>query len=326
MSAATEPISSGLASSSNRALPAGTVASSVTPFSPDGKIEFDRIKPHVDWLIQEGAQGLSPLGSSGEFTALELEDRKRVLEAVIRANDSRLPVWAGTHHYSTRATIELSKHAEAAGANALLIVPPYYMAPSPEQTMDHYRRIAEAVDIPIVLYHNIPLTCVDLKTDQLLTLFDEGAIAAVKMSNPEADRICELLQDSNGALKVYCGIDSVAFEGLSHGAHGWISGIPSIVPRAAQTLYETLAIKRDLIEARKQWVPLSRLMRLQFAAYSKKGEGPHWFSVMKTTLNLIGPPVGEPELPVQPLDGRYHAELISLLTALGYKINDKSNS
>jgi 4-hydroxy-tetrahydrodipicolinate synthase len=322
----TRPVSAEITTPSSRALPAGTVASSVTPFSHDGQIEFDRIKPHVDWLIQEGAQGLSPLGSSGEFTALEIEDRKRVLEAVIRANDSRLPVWAGTHHYSTRSTIDLSRHAAAAGADALLIVPPYYMAPTPEQTMDHYRRIAEAVDIPVVLYHNIPLTCVDLKADQLLTLFHEGAIAAVKMSNPESDRICELLQLSGGALKVYCGIDSVAFEGLCHGAHGWISGIPSIVPRAAQAFYETLAVKRDLIEARKQWVPLSRLMRLQFAAYSKKGDGPHWFSVMKTTLNLIGPPVGEPELPVQPLEPRYHAQLITLLTALGYEIHHKSDS
>jgi len=187
--------------------------------------------------------------------------------------------------------------------------------------MDHYRRIADAVNIPIVLYHNIPLTCVDLKTDQLLTLFNEGAIAAVKMSNPEADRICELLQASDGALKVYCGIDSVAFEGLCHGAHGWISGIPSVVPRAAQALYETLAVKRDLVEARRLWIPLSKLMRLQFAAYSGRGGGPHWFSVMKTTLNLIGPPVGDPELPVQPLESRYHAELIALLKELGYNVH-----
>lgn len=319
MSAATQAIS--VAKTNHRALPAGTVASSVTPFYQDGTIHFDRIRPHIDWLVSEGAQGLSPLGSSGEFCALEIADRKRVLEAVIRANDSRLPVWAGTHHYSTRATIDLSKHAEQVGADALLIVPPYYMAPSPEQTMDHYRRIADAVNIPVILYHNIPLTCIDLKTDQLLTLFQEGAIAAVKMSNPEADRICELIQTSDGKLKVYCGIDSVAFEGLCHGAHGWISGIPSVVPRAAQALYETLAVKRDLIEARKLWIPLSKLMRLQFAAYSRRGDGPHWFSVMKTTLNLIGPPVGDPELPVQPLEPRYQAELVALLLELGYEVH-----
>ena len=308
---------------SDRALPAGIVASSITPFSPDGQMELDRLKAHINWLIEEGAHGLSPLGSSGEFVALELEDRKRLLDAVIRVNDGRVSLWAGTHHYSTRATIELSQHAQAAGADALLIVPPYYMAPTPKQTMDHYRRVAEAVDIPIILYHNIPLTCVDLKTDQLLTLYHDGAIAAVKMSNPEPDRICELLQESSG-LKVYCGIDSVAFEGLCHGAHGWISGIPSIVPRAAREFYETIALRGDLASARLQWKLLSKLMRLEFSAYSRKGDGAHWFSVMKATLNMIGPPVGEPELPVQSLEPEYRAELAELLSALGYQVRSSN--
>ena len=189
--------------------------------------------------------------------------------------------------------------------------------------MDHYRRIAEAVDLPIILYHNVPLTCIDLKTDHLLTLFREGAIAAVKMSNPQPDRICELLQETDGALRVYCGIDSVAFEGLCHGARGWISGIPSIVPRAARALYEAIALRSDLRAAREQWKLLSQLMRLEFSAYSNRGRGPHWFSVMKTTLNLIGPPVGDPQLPVQPLEADRLDELISILTGLGYQVHGK---
>ncbi|MBN9615775.1 MAG: dihydrodipicolinate synthase family protein [Acidobacteriales bacterium] len=309
----------------DRSLPAGIVASCVTPFSADGQINYSQLKPHVDWLIGEGAAGLSPLGSSGEFTVLEVDDRKRLLEEMIKINDGRAALWAGTHHYSTRTTVELSRHAAEAGADALLIVPPYYMAPTPEQVMDHYRRIADAVDIPIVLYHNIPLTCVDLKTDHLLTLFNEGAIAAVKMSNPDPDRICELLQEeTSGVLRVYCGLDSVAFEGLCHGAHGWISGIPSIVPRAARQLYEAIAVRGDLISAREQWRTLSKLMRLEFSAYTQRGNGPHWFSVMKAAFNLIGPPVGDPEPPVQPLGAKHRAELIELLSALGYQVQGES--
>jgi dihydrodipicolinate synthase/N-acetylneuraminate lyase len=310
-----------LQTSLDRSLPLGIVASSVTPFTSDGTVQVDRLKPHIDWLIAEGVAGLSPLGSSGEFTTLEVGERKQLLEDVIQINDGRVPLWAGTHHYSTRTTIDLSRHAAAAGADALLIVPPYYMAPSAEQTMDHYRRIADAVDIPIVLYLNIPLTCIDLNTDQLLKLFHEGAIAGVKMSNPEPDRICELLQESGGALRVYCGLDLVAFEGLCHGAHGWISGIPSIVPRAARELYEAISVRGNLEEARERWLLLSKLMRLQFAAYSKRGHGPHWFSVMKTTLNMIGPPVGEPQLPIQPMEECYRRELEDLLIALGYSVN-----
>ena len=326
MSAVTVPKTLGMPAkqSSLNPLPAGIVASSVTPFGADGEIDLQLLKPHIDWLIAEGANGLSPLGSSGEFCALEIEERKRVLEKVIELNDGRLALWAGTHCYSTRSTIELSKHAAAAGADALLIVPPYYMAPTPEQTMDHYRHIASAVDLPIILYHNIPLTCVDLKTDQMLALYQEGVIAAVKMSNPEPDRICRLLQESDGGLRVYCGIDTVAFEGLCHGAHGWISGIPSIVPRAARELYEAIAVRGDLAAAREQWRLLSQLMRLEFSAFSHHGQGAHWFSVMKTTLNLIGPPVGDPQLPVQPLQRDRVDELVRILKALGYEVHGKT--
>ncbi len=224
----------------------GVCASTLTPFGPDGRPDLGRIGPHIDWIIADGAHGISPLGSSGEFAALEADDRRAVLEAALAANAGRLPVVAGTAHCTTAGAVELSRHAERAGADALLVVPPYYMAPTPRQVMAHYRRIAEAVSIPIVLYHNIPLTAVDLRTEHLVRLFEEGAIGGVKMSNPEPDRICELLQATGGRLFVYAGIDTVAFEGLCHGAHGWISGIPSIVPGFARRVYEALAERSDL--------------------------------------------------------------------------------
>jgi 4-hydroxy-tetrahydrodipicolinate synthase len=214
--------------------------------------------------------------------------------------------------------VALARHAERAGADALLVVPPYYMAPTPSQVLVHYRRIAEAVSIPIVLYHNIPLTAVDLKTDHLAGLFDEGAIGGVKMSNPEPDRICALLQATGGRLKVYAGIDTVAFEGLCHGGHGWISGIPSMVPGFARKVYEAIAVRSDLVGARALWAKLAPLMRMQFAAYHSRGEGPHWFSVMKAALNLIGPPVGDPCPPVLPLEETHRRTLAGILTDLGY--------
>jgi 4-hydroxy-tetrahydrodipicolinate synthase len=196
------------------------------------------------------------------------------------------------------------------------------MAPTPLQVMDHYRRIAESVSIPIVVYHNIPLTSVDLKTEHLLKLYDEKAIGGVKMSNPEPDRICELLQATKGAFFVYAGIDTVAFEGLCHGAAGWISGIPSTVPRAAKELYIALAVERDLIKGRELWCKLAPLMRLQFQAYHSRGEGAHWFSTMKAALNMIGPPVGIPDPPIQPLPAALRPTLAKLLKDLGYTVRE----
>lgn len=297
----------------------GVCASTATPFDQQGDLQLERLPAHVDWILNEGAHAISPLGSSGEFPAMEMDDRRRVLEATIDACNGRVPVVAGTHAYSTRHTVELSRHAEQAGADALLIVPPFYMAPTPTQAMEHFRRIAETVSIPIVLYHNIPLTQVDLNTDHLATLFEEGAISGVKMSNPEPDRICQLLQATDGRLIVYAGIDTVAFEALCHGAHGWISGIPSTVPAAARKLYEYIAQQGDLPAARDHWKKLAPLMRLQFSAYHSQRDGTHWFSVMKATLNMIGPPVGDPAPPLLPLPPQQRAELREILEGLGYE-------
>lgn len=298
----------------------GVCASSVTPFHTDGSMNLDLLGPHLDWLIDERVDAISPLGSSGEFVALECEDRKRVLAAAISHVAGRVHVVAGTHDYSTRRTQELSRFAEAEGADSLLIVPPYYMAPTPAQVMDHYRRIAEQVSIPVLLYHNIPLTSVDLKTEHLLKLYEEKAIGGVKMSNPEPDRICELLQATDGKFHVYAGIDTVAFEGLCHGAAGWISGIPSTVPGAAKDLYDAIAVEGNLINARVLWKKLAPLMRLQFQAYHSRGEGAHWFSTMKAALNMIGPPVGDPAPPILPLPASLRPTLAKLLRDLGYSV------
>lgn len=302
----------------------GVCASSVTPFRPDGSLWLERLKPHVDWLIDEGVAAISPLGSSGEFPALECEDRKRMLEAALQAVAGRVPVVAGTHDYSTARTIDLSRFAERHGATALLIVPPYYMAPTPGQVMDHYRRIAEQVSIPILVYHNIPLTSVDLTTDHLLALFEEKAIGGVKMSHPDPDRQCQLLQATAGAFPVYAGIDTAAFEGLCHGAHGWISGIPSTVPRSARRLYDLIAGEGNLPAARELWTRLAPLMRLQFQAYHSRGEGAHWFSTMKAALNMIGPPVGDPQPPIRPLPPQHRQTLAALLRDLGYTVDENA--
>ena len=102
----------------------GVCASSITPFHPDGRLWIERLKPHIDWLIAERVDAISPLGSSGEFPAMECADRERMLAAALDAIAGRVPVVAGTHDYSTARTVQLSKFAESAGADALLIVPP----------------------------------------------------------------------------------------------------------------------------------------------------------------------------------------------------------
>jgi len=301
------------------ALPPGIIASSMTPFDADGLPNLNAIGPHIDWMIDQGVAGISPIGTAGEFYAMEANDRKAVLDAVINANHGRVPVIAGTHHFSTAITIDLSRHAEAAGADATLIVPSYYAPPASVQMMDHYRRIAEAVSIPTVLYHNAAMTGVDLSTEQVVQLFEEKAIAGAKFSTVFPDRLVELLQATGGRLPIYAGYDFVAVEGLCHGVHGWISGLPSIVPAASIKLYKAV-MAQDLVAVRKQWALLAPLMRLLFDSRNNQHDGAHSIAVMKAALNLIGPDVGVPQLPIAKLDAARQATLAGMLSALGYEI------
>lgn len=305
-------------------LPRGVIASSMTPVDEDGEIQTQLLGPHIEWLIEEGVSAISPLGSSGEFVALSIDQRKGVLESVLALNNGRAHIMAGTGHYSTKKTIELSRHAEMAGADSLLIIMPYYMRPSKSDVLDHYRHIADQVSIPIVAYHAVTATGVDLLTEDLVKLVDEGVLSGVKMSNTDPDRVCQLLQSSDDC-QVYVGLDSIAFEGLCHGAHGWISGIPSVVPRAARRLYDAIVIDGDLEQARIEWRPLSVLMRLQFEALLGRKEGPHWLSVAKATLNQIGPYVGDPILPLQRLNDVDQERLSEVLTNLGYSVKSRDN-
>jgi 4-hydroxy-tetrahydrodipicolinate synthase len=294
----------------------------MTPFSPTGELRLDLVQGHIDWLIEEGVSGISPLGSSGEYVGLESNDRKRLIEAVTAANAGRVHIMAGAHHYATHIAADLGRHAEKAGADSLLVAPPYYMHPSISQTLDHYRRLADAVSIPIVVYYNFGGTNIDLRTEHLVQLFEEKAIGGVKLSSVYPDRICELLQATDRKLVVYAGIDTVAFEGLCHGAHGWISALPSIVPRKAVEMYQTIAVKGDLVAARQQWRLLAPLMRLVFREHLGAGNDPNWLSIMKATLNMIGPSVGDPLLPIQPLDSETKKTIAEMVRELGYTVHE----
>jgi dihydrodipicolinate synthase/N-acetylneuraminate lyase len=137
------------------------------------------------------------------------------------------------------------------------------------------------------------------------------------MSNPDPDRIRQLIDATDNACRVYVGIDVIAFDGLCQGAHGWISGIPSIAPLAARRLYEAIAVAGDLAAAREEWLRLLPLVRLEFAGIGD-GDEPHWFSVMKAALKLmIGPGVGDPVPPLAAVSPEHLQELTNVLRSLG---------
>ena len=140
----------------------------ITAFKPNEDVDLEATREHVEFLIEGGAHGIIVCGSTGEFFNMTIEERKRVISAVVDQVNGRVPVIAGTADCSTRVVIELSKYAEDVGADGVLIVPPYYYKPNEREIYEHYRLIAEKIDIPIMLYNNPGTSKVHVPPDLLV--------------------------------------------------------------------------------------------------------------------------------------------------------------
>src|SRR5919108_4231502 len=203
----------------------GVLPALITPFTEDGgEIDTGALAANVDRLIGGGVAGLVPGGSTGEFTTLSNAERRRLVEATVEAAANRVPVVAGTGALSTRETVELSVHAERAGAAAVMIIPPFYDAPSWRELLAHYQAVADAISIPI-MYYNMPgVSGTTLSAEQLRQL----PVACLKDTGGDASAAQELIQTDGPTL--LNGYDTHTFHALAAGveAVGW--GPASIIP------------------------------------------------------------------------------------------------
>ncbi len=294
----------------------GVYAPTVTAFNADESLNEKGIRAFVRFLLDSGVHGMAPMGSAGEFMALTQNERMQAMEWILEEVNGKVPVYAGTGHYSTRATIELSKHAERHGATGLLIMPPYLLRPPKRAILDHFRRIREAVPLPIMVY-NVPiLSGVELSPQDIKTLADEDVLHSVKWSHVEVSRIHDTIFLCGPKFPVFVGIDLMAFEALSAGACGYIGGLPMMVPALARRLFDRLYVQRDLEAARALWYRLLPLVRFEYRALFTDAAEPHWLAVCREVAALRGIPVGPPRLPLQPLAPELRGELRRLLAEI----------
>lgn len=230
----------------------GVLPALITPFTPDGEaIDGAALTAIVDRLVAGGAGGLVPGGSTGEFTTMSHAERRELVEGVVVAADGRVPVVAGTGALSTRETVELSRHAEQAGAAAVMVVPPFYDPPSWRELQAHYGAVADAIDIPI-MYYNLPgATGVTLTADQLRAL----PVACLKDTGGDASWATELIQ-ADGGPTLLNGYDTQTFAALAAGVEAVVWGVASIVPEACVELHRLLIDDVDLPAARALWARL----------------------------------------------------------------------
>ncbi len=297
--------------------PSGIYAPTITAFNADESLNEKATRAFVRFLLRSGVHGLAPMGSAGEFFALTDEERMQVVEWILDEAAGQVPVYVGTGHYNTRTTIQLSLHALKSGAKGLMIMPPYLLRPPKQDILDHFRRIRDAVPLPIMVY-NVPILAgVELAPKDIVQLASEGVIQSVKWSHVEVSRIEDTKLLCEPDFVVFVGIDLVGFAGLAAGADGYIGGLPMMTPALARRLFDTLHCQGDLKAARTYWTQLLPLVQFEYRAlFSDNGE-PHWLAVCRESAALRGIPVGPPRLPLRPLSPSLREELQSLLHSLG---------
>ncbi len=297
---------------------AGVFIPMVTPFkASDEEIDFGGLNEVTDFLIKNGVDGLIPSGSTGEISAMSVDERRRVNAAVCERAAKRVQVFASTGAYRTKDAVELSRSAEKDGADGVMVVTPWYMAPSEDELYAHYAAIRQAVSIPIMLYHN-PYYSTCLLTDAFMAkLYNDGMIHAVKERQADVYRQQNLRALTNEEFGIFYGYDICPVESLSMWADGWVCGTGNLFPKENKRLYD-LAKSGRLAETKEYHFTKIRPYLPLFLEKTAKGMQTPWLAVLKEGLALRGVNAGVARKPVQALPEDFKAKLKRTLQEYGY--------
>ena len=238
----------------------GSIVAMVTPMNEDGSVDFDGTRKFVDWLIAEGTDALSVVGTTGESPTLSVDEHAEMIRVTCEQVAGRVPVVAGAGANSTTEAIELSKHAKRYGADATLQVVPYYNKPTQEGIYQHFKAIAEAVDIPIVLYNVPGRTVADMSNETILRLAEIPNIIAVKDATGNIARGLDLLNRIPEGFQVFSGDDPTAVSLILAGASGNITVVGNVAPKKMHLMCQA-ALRGDVASAvrlSRELLPLSQ--------------------------------------------------------------------
>ncbi|MDQ1315109.1 MAG: 4-hydroxy-tetrahydrodipicolinate synthase [Pseudomonadota bacterium] len=228
----------------------GSLVAIVTPMSEDGALDLDALRRLVDWHVAEGTDGIVVVGTTGESPTVSFDEHCTLIRATVEQVAGRVPVIAGTGANSTAEAIELTECAKRAGAQAGLSVVPYYNKPTQEGLYRHYRKIAETVDLPLILYNVPGRTVADLTNDTALRLADVPGIVGIKDATGSMERAADLLRRAPKDFALYSGDDASAMPFMLLGGHGVISVTANVAPKLMHEMCES-AFAGNLARARE---------------------------------------------------------------------------
>jgi 4-hydroxy-tetrahydrodipicolinate synthase len=214
----------------------GSIVALVTPMHEDGSVDYPTLRRLIDWHIAEGTACIGVVGTTGESPTVTVEEHCEIIRASVDHAKGRVPIMAGTGGNSTAEAIELSRFAAQVGADCSLSVVPYYNKPSQEGIYRHFKAIAEAVDIPMVLYNVPGRTVADMQVETALRLAQVPGIVGIKEATGEIDRAAWLIKQAPPGFAIYSGDDSTAVALMLLGGHGNVSVTANVAPRAMHQL------------------------------------------------------------------------------------------
>ncbi|MHB8130505.1 MAG: dihydrodipicolinate synthase family protein, partial [Mobilitalea sp.] len=266
--------------------PRGIIPPIITPFTSDGKFNEPVFRQMINFLINEGVHGIFPLGTTGEFYAFTNEEAKYILTVAVEEAAGRVPVYAGANHITTRGVIELVKIAEEAGADAVSVLTPMFIAQTQEEIYEFYVKIAASTKLPIIIYNNKPKTNVTVEPATVAKLALIDNIVGVKDSTGDFTNTEEYLRltRDNDNFSVLLGRDTLIYAGLCYGATGAIASCANIAPRISADIYDKY-MEGDLkgaLEAQYKLAPLRIATNMgTFPAVIKEGLVMRGFEVGK---------------------------------------------
>ena len=288
----------------------GSLVAIVTPMKPDGEIDYKNFKKLVEWHLHNNTDGLVVLGTTGESPTITPDERIKIIRQVVDQVSGKIPVIVGTGTYSTAYSIELTQQAMKLGADAALLVVPYYNNPTQEGLFQHFRSIAEAVPIPQILY-NVPSRAIsDLLPETILRLARYPNIVGVKEASGNIERVVQLSQGMH-QLDLLSGDDSTATDFMLAGGKGVISVIANIVPKIS-CLWCAAAISGNIELARRYD---NELLPLYSSLFMESNPIPTKWALLK--MGMI--PAGI-RLPLVPLSQKYHNDVQQALQQVGIEI------
>jgi 4-hydroxy-tetrahydrodipicolinate synthase len=286
----------------------GSIVALVTPFR-GGKVDEPTLRKLVDMHVAKGTDGIVPCGTTGESPTLSHDEHKRVVEIVIEAAAGRLHVIAGTGSNATSEAIDLTAHAKKAGATGALVVNPYYNKPTQEGLYRHFRAVADAVDLPIVVYNIAGRTAVNIETDTLVRIVkDSPNIVGVKEASGSLDQMTQVILACGPDFSVLSGDDNLTLPLMSVGGRGVISVIANIVPRETAEMTHA-ALAGDWKLARELHLKLFPLSR---AAFMETNPIP-----VKEAMGMMGMLEPEFRLPMCPMGAANRERLRAILVQHG---------